>query len=80
MLEREDVGHLYYLFTWAQRLLKVASFQEIFIKLPPFHHHITTYHHFIQLQLEDQILLLQSSWNELIIAGLAHRKVGAKNI
>ena len=35
MLEREDVGHLYYLFTWAQRLLKVASFQEIVFVLPP---------------------------------------------
>ena len=29
MLEREDVGHLYYIFTWAQRLLKVASFQAM---------------------------------------------------
>ena len=35
MLEREDVGHLYNIFTWAQRLLKVASFQEIFIIFSP---------------------------------------------
>ena len=35
MLEREDVGHLYNIFTWAQRLLKVASFQEIVIIFPP---------------------------------------------
>ena len=35
MLEMEDVGHLYNIFTWAQRLLKVASFQEIITIFPP---------------------------------------------
>ena len=30
-LEKEEVGHLYYIFAWAQRVFKVATFQEDFI-------------------------------------------------
>ena len=30
-LEKEEVGHLYYIFAWAQRVFKVATLQEDFI-------------------------------------------------
>ena len=30
-LEKEEVGHLYYIFAWAQRVFKVATLQENFI-------------------------------------------------
>ena len=32
-LEKEEVGHLYYIFAWAMRIFKVATLQENFIVL-----------------------------------------------
>ena len=81
-LEKEEVGHLYYIFAWAQRIFKVATLQEDFIVTMQFlsqrssstWYWLKINHFDLSFQAEDQIMLLQRSWNDLIIAGLAHRK------
>ena len=35
--------------------------------------------HFSQLAIDDQVALLRGGWNELMIAGFAHRSVGIQN-
>ena len=35
--------------------------------------------HFPQLAIDDQVALLRGGWNELMIAGFAHRSVGIQN-
>jgi len=35
--------------------------------------------HFTELCIEDQVALLRGGWNELLIAGFAHRSVGIQN-
>lgn len=35
--------------------------------------------HFMELPIEDQVILLRSGWNELLIAGFSHRSVAVKD-
>ncbi|XP_074595524.1 retinoic acid receptor RXR-alpha-B-like [Brevipalpus obovatus] len=35
--------------------------------------------HFIELPVEDQMILLKSGWNELLIAGFSHRSMNVKD-
>lgn len=35
--------------------------------------------HFVSLPIEDQVLLLRSGWNELLIAGFSHRSIGIRD-
>lgn len=35
--------------------------------------------HFAELSIEDQVSLLRFGWNELLIAGFAHRSIGIQN-
>merc|ERR1719367_1773860 len=35
--------------------------------------------HFAELSIDDQVALLRGGWNELLIAGFAHRSVGIQN-
>lgn len=35
--------------------------------------------HFVSLSLDDQVILLKTGWNELLIAGLAHRSMHSGN-
>ena len=81
-LEKEEVGHLYYIFAWAMRVFKVATLQENFIVTMQFlsqrsfssWYWLKSIISIVPFQADDQIMLLQRTWNELIIAGLAHRK------
>ena len=80
-LEKEEVGHLYYIFAWAMRVFKVATLQEDFIVTMQFLSQRSSSSWYwlkiisiVPFQADDQIMLLQRTWNELIIAGLAHRK------
>lgn len=35
--------------------------------------------HFVELPLEDQVILLRAGWNELLIAGFSHRSTAVKD-
>ena len=35
--------------------------------------------HFAELSIDDQVALLKGGWNELLIAGIAHRSLGLQS-